>query len=202
MLAPTVAQSPSLEFNEAQHRYSVNGRELTGVTRALTDAGLIDTRWFNDAACLRGTYVHAAIVMLHDGDLAEDSLDPILKPYVDAYRAFLDQSALRLDAIEERVFNEALGCAGTLDLRGQFPNDPPNVTNVIDIKTGFVPPHVGFQTAGYVRLLPIGAQPVRRRWALNLRADATYRLEPLTKRTDESVFLAAVTVAQAKRGWL
>jgi hypothetical protein len=111
-------------------------------------------------------------------------------------------TGFRVAGCEERVFNEHIGCAGTLDLRGAFLDDPSNLTNVLDIKTGIVPPHVGYQTAGYARLLPAGVQPIRRRWALNLRADATYRLDPLTTRSDEQVFLAALMVTQAKRGWL
>lgn len=191
-----------LQFDEAQHRYRLGERELLSVTNLLTEAGLIDKRWFNEEAALRGTYVHAAVVMHHDGDLAEESLDPVLQPYVAAYFKFLAESGFVLDAIEERVFDEALGCAGTLDLRGLFPDTPPNVTNIIDIKTGNIPSWVGWQTAGYARMLPASVQPSRRRWALNLRADGTYRLEPLKTRTDEQVFLSALTVVQAKRGWL
>ena len=98
----------------------------------------------------------------------------------------------------------SIGCAGTLDLRGQLPGAPAalDVIDVLDIKTGELPPFVGWQTAGYVRLLPVDVARRCRRWCLNLRADATYRLVPLTKRSDATVFIAAVTIAQARRGWL
>lgn len=192
----------ALAFEPIRHRYSLGTRELVSVTQALAESGLIDTRWYTEDAAIRGTYVHAAIVLHHDNDLAEESLDPGLRPYFDAYRFFLDHSGFQVEAIEERVFNEALGIAGTLDLRGRFPDTPPTATNVIDIKTGCLPMWVGFQTAGYARMLPAGLPPLRRRWALNLQADGKYRLEPLTKRSDEGVFLAALTIAQAKRGWL
>ncbi len=187
----------ALRFDEAAHRYTLDGRELVSVTQALTEAGFINTQWYTEDAAMRGTYVHAAVALHAAGNLAEDSLDPILRPYFDAYLSFRLESGFVVAACEERVCDEAAGYAGTLDLRGQFPDQ--SGVDVIDIKTGSIPPWVGYQTAAYARLV-IGAP--KRRWALNLRADGTYRLEPLKVRTDERVFLAALTVAQAKRGWL
>jgi len=191
-----------LRFDEAQHVYDIDGLELLGVTHTLDAAGLIDSTWFTDESRIRGTYVHAAIVLHHEGDLDVDTLDPVLTPYVHAYFAFLRDTGFQIDAYEDRVFSEPLRCAGTLDLRGPFPRDRRFVTNVIDIKTGVVPDHVGYQTAGYAMLLPSTLPPVHNRWVLNLRADGTYRLHPLTRVTDEAVFRAALTLAHAKRGWL
>jgi hypothetical protein len=194
----------SLEFDAAAHRYSIGTRELLSVTQVLTNAGLIDSQWFSEESRLRGTYVHQAILMHVEGDLAEDSLDPALQPYYQAFRAFIDESGFQIDACEERLFDEALGVAGTLDIRGRFPRPAlrhPGV-DIIDIKTGSLPSWVGYQTAGYARMLPRELGAVRWRWALHLQGDGTYRLIQLDKRTDEAVFLAAVTVAQAKRGWL
>ena len=185
----------ALHFDEAAHRYSLDGRELVSVTQALTEAGFIDPRWYTDEAALRGTYVHAAVALHAAGDLAVDSLDSALAPFFDGYLAFRQESGFVVEACEERVHDPLMGYAGTLDLRGQFPGR--DGVDVIDIKTGSIPSWVGYQTAAYARLVH-----GRRRWALNLRADGTYRLEPLTKRTDESIFLAALLVAQAKRGWL
>lgn len=190
-----------LVFDPVTHRYRLGGRDLISVTQALTEAGLIDARWFNEDAALRGTYVHQAILLDHEGDLEEESLDPVLGPYFKAYRKFRSETGFVVEACEERLFDELLGVAGTLDLRGRFGSSPDSrLINIVDIKTGTVPSHVGYQTAGYVRLSPVGQAYAR--WCLNLRADGTYRLEALTNRTDEKVFLAALIVAQAKRGWL
>lgn len=193
-----------LAFDPVAHRYHVGDRELISVTTALTEAGLIDSRWFTDESAARGTYVHAAIQLHHEGDLAEDSLDPVLQPYFAAYLKFLSETGFQIDACEERLCDETLGYAGTLDLRGRIPRKAlrfPGI-DVIDIKTGMVPRHVGPQTAAYARMLPRELGAVRWRWALHLRDDATYSLIPLEKRTDETVFLSALTVAQFKRGWL
>jgi hypothetical protein len=189
--------SMALHFDEATHRYTLDGRELISVTQALTEAGFIDARWYNDEAALRGTYTHAAIALHHEGALAAASIDPIVRPFFEAYLKFLGDTGYVIAACEERVCDPMAGYAGTLDLRGRFPGNP--CMDVIDIKTGAVPPWVGYQTAAYARLVK-GTK--KRRWALHLRADGLYRLEPLVNRTDERVFLAALTVAQAKRGWL
>lgn len=194
----------ALDFDPVEHRYRVGDREFISVTQAMAEAGLIDTRWFTEDAAARGTYVHAAIQLHHEGDLAEDSLDPLLRPYFDAYLTFLTETGFQVDACEERLCDETLGYAGTLDLRGRLPRKAlrfPGI-DIIDVKTGTVPAHVGPQTAAYARMLPRALGATRWRWALHLREDATYSLIPLEKRTDEGVFLAALTVANFKRGWL
>lgn len=188
--------SALLQFEPIAHRYTLAGRELISVTQALTDAGFIDASRYTEASANRGTAVHAAVQMFHEmGALPSDD---VCAPFFDAYLKFQLEAGFHVEISEERVCDPLLGYAGTLDLRGRFRHIPTGI-DVIDIKTGSVPAWVGYQTAAYARMLP-GAP--KRRWALNLKADGTYRLDPLTKRTDESVFLAALTVAQAKRGWL
>ena len=185
-----------LTFESATHRYALGDRELVSVTQALTDASLIDARWFTDGAANRGTAVHRAVEQFQATGVVPS--DDVVAPFFDAYLTFRMDAGFHLDAAEERVYDPLLGYAGTLDLRGQFQKFGAGV-DVVDIKTGSVPSSVGYQTAAYARL--VGGAP-KRRWSLNLRANGTYRLDQLTKRTDESVFLAALIVAQAKRGWL
>lgn len=184
-------------FDAVAHRYTVDGRELISVTQALTEAGLIDSRWYSEHGATRGTAVHAAVQAFNA--TGEVPTDDVCAPFFDAYLAFQMQAGFDVEAAEERIYDQLRGYAGTLDLRGRFRSQTDG-SDLIDIKTGSVPAWVGYQTAAYARLLNT-ARP-RRRWALNLRADGTYRLAPLIKRSDEQIFLAALTVAQAKRGWL
>jgi hypothetical protein len=190
----------TLAFDAAAHRYALGDRELLGVTSVLAEAGLIDGRWFSEDAAARGTYVHQALALLHQDDLDMDALPADMRPYIEAYVRFVEQSGFTCEAWEERVWCERLGCAGTLDLRGRFADDAQPWTHVLDIKTGAVPSWVGYQTAAYARLLPRDLTPLRKRWCLQLSADGTYRLHPLRGTVDEKVFLAALTIAQAKRG--
>lgn len=186
----------ALQFEPVAHRYTVGDRELISVTQVLTEAGFIDSRWFTESAAVRGTAVHAAVQAFNGSGVVPT--DDVVAPFFDAYLAFQLEAGYVVEMSEERVFNPLLGYAGTLDLRGRFVKYPTGI-DLIDIKTGMVPSWVGYQTAAYARLLP---DRIIRRWALQLRADGTYRLQPLTGPADERVFLAALTVAQAKRGWL
>lgn len=195
---PSSVTAPVLTFEPVAHRYRLGSRELISVTQALSEAGLVDNAWYTAAAALRGTALHAAVqTYLSTGEVPTDDG---LKPFFDAYLNFQLDSGFITKTCEERVCDPLLGYAGTLDLRGRFAryDASGDSSDLIDIKTGHVPEWVGYQTAAYARLFP----QVRRRWVLNLRADGTYRIESLSKRTDERVFLAALTVAQVKRGWL
>ena len=185
-----------LDFEPVTHCYTVNGRVLPSVTQVLTAAGFVDPRFYTDEACARGTAVHAAVQQFHAGG----ELGPVeaeYAPFLDAYLTFTDLTGYAVEASEQRVYDPLRGYAGTYDLLGTLPSYHAG-RDLIDIKTGSIPTWVGYQTAAYARLLP----GIVRRWALNLRADGSYRLEPLTARSDEAVFLAALTVAHAKAGLL
>jgi hypothetical protein len=202
-----IAQVPSFTppglLRDPQHVYTLDGRVQAGTTSCLAAVGLIDTSRFTPDDRMRGTRVHDAIARWNDGRAQNDW--PFVGGYVRGYQRFLSESAFRLDAHEEMLCDPQLRVAGTLDLRGQF-IDGTTVTgeriDIVDCKTGGDCPWVGYQTAGYVRMLPMHLRPLCRRWSLVLRADATYKLEPLRNRNDETVFVAAVTITHARRGWL
>lgn len=203
---PATFTPPGLGFDEPTHRYAFAGRDCVSVTTALASAGLVDRLWFTTADAERGQRVHAAIRLLHRGALRDQHLDAEITPFVIAYQKFLSDSALIVDASEERVCDPVLMCAGTLDVRGRFldarTGRPEPFIDVVDVKTGQVPPWAGYQTAGYVRLLPPHVWRHCRRWALRLTDDGRYQLTQRRGRNDERVFLAAVTIAQARLGWL
>jgi hypothetical protein len=180
--------SEPLLFEPDGHRYSVGGRVLPSVTTVLQDQGLIDSEWFTDDARDRGTRVHLASRMLDDDELDEDSIDESIAPYVTAYRKFLALTQPEWIYIEHRVFDLQHWYAGTLDRAGIVNG----VRMLIDIKTGGFPKSSGPQTAAYKRRLPDAH--TWKRAALQLKADETFVLHPLTERSDEAVFLAALSV--------
>src|SRR4051794_4738377 len=85
-----VMNDPRLERTD-DHRYLLGDRELPGVTSILQDVGLADfsAPWFSDAVKERGQLVHEAIAIDIEGDLDDETLDPVLVPYVSAWRQFL-----------------------------------------------------------------------------------------------------------------
>jgi hypothetical protein len=182
----------TIDFDEAVHSYRLNGRVVPSVTQVLKLAGVVDDEWYDDASCLRGTYVHEATEMFDKGELDEETLDPVIVPYLGAWKAFLRESKAEIIDIEKRVVNEVYRYAGTLDRIAIVAKR----LTVIDIKTGSPEPSHQLQTAGYARCLPESVQ----RLAVYLRDDGTYKSVEHADFGDAHVFLAAVAVANWKLG--
>lgn len=151
-------------------------------------------------AAARGTAVHVACEYDDDGDLDESSLDPAVVPYLQAWRRFRADTGATVEGIEVSVESKRRQYVGTLDrllwINGKF--------CLADIKTtASISPLVALQTAGY-QIAWEEANPgdkIGIRCCVQLREDGTYRVEWYKERTDKSVFLAAVTVAQWRRKW-
>lgn len=189
-----MAATGVLRFDPVEHKYLLADRELPSVTTILRDAQLVDDTWFTEEARLRGTAVHAAIERLHQQRPFFD-VNADYRGFVEAYLAFLASSQFTWAASEVRVYDEARGYAGTIDLLGALPGHP---KVLIDIKTGHVPPTVGPQTYAYARCL----ETFHERYALHLSFDGQFRLTPLRDwRNDEADFLAALRLYVRKRAF-
>lgn len=171
-----------LDYEAKRHIYwavrtepTLQMRRLLSVTEVLADNRLIDTQWFTEAARRRGTFVHLACHLLDSGDLDWDTLDerlPGSSGYVRSWDALKRDTGLTVLASELRVWNAALGVAGTLDrivlIRGR--------EWLLDLKTvgqgaGLPPPCTAYQTAAYDYLAP--GKSGRRRGAIVLQADGS-----------------------------
>ena len=165
------------------------GAEWPGVTGTLKSAGLIDARWFDEYSRTRGEYVHLACAMDDRGELDEASLDPVIRPYVEAWRAFRRESGCVMVAVEELVYNPILRYAGTLDWRGRLNGRHA----IIDRKTGPCQPWTGLQLAAY-------AAPFNEphdRYGIQLKDDGRYKLTKYDDINDLAVFRSALIL----RNW-
>jgi hypothetical protein len=177
-----------------EHVYTVDGIEKPGVNEIMKAAGLIDDMWYNDTACLRGTYVHKAVHLHHTVGLNTKTLDSELIPYMDAYYDFLSVTGFSPVIIEEPAYCEDYGYCGSVDLIGDVNEE----NSLIDIKTGSVPKWVGVQTSAYENLWK--ESKIKKRFALNLKPTGKWSLIPLNNRKDLSVFLSCLTVFNYKKG--
>jgi hypothetical protein len=189
-----------LTFDEKSHTYTLDGRVLPSVTRVLRDAGLIDARWFDEAAAWRGSCVHQALEFYDQGDLNEATLDSALRGYLDGWRKFLVETGFEITGIEMPVADATYGYAGRLDRRGVLAG----TDCILDIKSGAsVAPATALQLAAYACASDsCGAGKdsiVLRRLAVRLPGDGTYKMTEYRERTDWHVFAAALAVLNWKR---
>lgn len=192
----TGALSNRVTFIEEPHAYHwEDGAPVAcSVTEALKITGYLDPSHYTDFGRQRGSYVHQMLEWHDRGELAEDTLDPALVPYLKAYGNFMAQHAVAWDSIELRLGDRARNVAGTLDRIGAF--------GLLDIKSGGSEPWHALQTACYALLaqtngLILSARRVKR-WGLYLTSNGKYDLRPHDGVNDVAVANALMTVAVDK----
>ncbi len=185
-----------LTFEPVEHVYRANGVIVPSVTQILE---ILDECWRVPPDALRraadlGTAVHLACELDDRDDLDEDTLDPIVAPYLAAWRRFRLETGFAPEMVEQRVFHPSYQYAGTLDRVGTVAGK----RSVLDIKSGESWPSHGPQTAAYQQALLAAGEKTVSRCAVYLRADGTYRLQALTGKSDWAVFLACLTIRKFK----
>ncbi|MFC3107432.1 hypothetical protein ACFQAT_07945 [Undibacterium arcticum] len=182
-----------LTFNESLHEYRFNGVIVPGVTTILKP--LVDYSMVNPEVLERGRLLGQAVhkmTELHDqDDLDEDALDSEMVPYLDAWKKFRADTGFEPVTIEARMYHKRYRYCGTSDRTGTIKGK----LAVVDIKKMLtLGPVIGIQLAAYQAAHVDAGLAVTHRYALGLRADGTYRLEPFTEANDFAVFLSLLTV--------
>ena len=179
-----------LTFDEATHTYCWDGKRVPGVTTILqalhnfdgVPAGLLAI------AQERGTAVHLACEYLDQGMLDEDSIDPAIAGYVNAWRLFTAELTPIWSHIEARCFHKVMRYAGTVDRVGIINGKE----YVLDIKTSIASHAVwGLQTAAYAHALE---KERAFRATVQLRIDGTYRLIEWDDKSDWPTFISLITI--------
>ena len=208
----------SLTFFAPDHTYELDDVRVPSVTGVLQRAGLIDFSHVPPsilaAALDRGTKVHAAIHFWNERDLDVADFDrqfPECAPYLHGWINFTEQRRFVPVINERRIASRRHQVAGTLDCLGTLDG----TAVLLDFKTGR-PDDVAadLQTAAYHALAVewaeedadlarfFAAHPVVRRFAVQLRKDATFRIEAYADPRDFRDFLTLVAAQQivARRG--
>jgi hypothetical protein len=136
-----------LNFDPATHTYTVGGVVVPSVTRILrplTDFSHVPPDVLARAAAF-GTAVHRMIYLEEGGDLDEEALDPILRPWLNAWRKWRTETKLRVLERERPVYKPLMQYAGTMDMLGELGRHKV----VLDLKTGGTSPAAGPQTWAY-----------------------------------------------------
>lgn len=185
-----------LRFDPVEHVYTVGARRVPSVTQTLlplVDYSMVPKETLERARLL-GQAVHRMTELYDQDDLDMESLDDELLPYLTAWIKFRHETGFVPETIETRLYHPTLRYAGTPDRSG--------IVNrrraVIDIKKMLtLGPVIGIQLAAYQELYRANGTEVLDRYALGLRNDGTYRLQPFTDKSDWPVFLSLLTI----RNW-
>lgn len=122
------------DFEPKNHEYHTNnGTIIDSVTQILKTE--LDTYNYSNAnnAALRGTHIHIACELWDKNDLNEETLDPIIKPYLEQYKLALKNEGIEILQNELRRYSEKYLFAGTIDKVAKLKK----VKNIlIDIKSG------------------------------------------------------------------
>jgi hypothetical protein len=97
------------------------GRLYPSVTTILKAEGFIDTRFYDDWSRDRGSMIHLATAYDDAGELDEENLDPVILPYLAAWRRFRKESGFIPESIEPPMMSTAYKYAGTPDRIGDLP---------------------------------------------------------------------------------
>jgi hypothetical protein len=203
----------TLTFEPEQHVYQVDGATVPSVTQVLSGfSQLIDyssvPAFQLEFAAGRGTAAHKATELYDLGDLDEEGTreddeqrtDHIrLMPYVDAWKQFRADTGFEPSIIEQRMYHSLYGYAGTVDRIGVLYGE----LAVVEIKTtAKLWPATAIQVAAYQEAFNHGKtakERAKRRYAVQLRPDGTYRLEQYEDPADWSCFLALLTLQNWNR---
>jgi hypothetical protein len=170
-----VCGTPGLDFDSIEHRYSLRGRPLAGVTSVLKWAGRYEgEEFYTDFARERGRAVHAATHYADDDDLGE--FDPRIRPYIDAYRLWKRETGFESIYREIALAHTFHRYAGTMDILGFISGE----LALIDIKTGQWQPAYDLQLGAYAELAEAnGIGKPDRAFTLLLKKDGRYAIAPM-----------------------
>jgi hypothetical protein len=198
--------SRDLVFSSERHEYILpDGQLVPSVTQILRACGVsVDfeelaarSPAMREAITIKRALGHALHQDSHayDDDDALDwsTVDPRVRPYLEAWCAFRTNTGLTPTVRERLVYHEILGYAGTLD--GIF-SKPDGSLVLCDLKTGDLHDSAcAYQTAGYVLAWEHehGAGPMER-WGVQLVPGrrVPYRIEPFGDWRDFGAFKAFV----------
>lgn len=195
-----------LDFDAEKHRYTltdgITDEALPSVTQILSAEGFIISHNNNsDWHMEKGRFVHSMIELHLKGVLDEDTLDPFLRPSLEAFRQFQVATGFSVQGFETPLYypHQYYMYAGTPDMWGTLNG----VQTLVDVKSGGPAKWHVLQLAAYHELLRINGHEIKQAANLYLSNDGKYSLsKPLSARELRiffQVFLCAVTTYKWKK---
>lgn len=204
---------PVIQLDARSHTYTVDGVVTMNVTRPLQDLKGLENapRETLRRARERGTMADRAIMLYAADNLVEDTLDPVLAPYLSGWKKAVAKYGIRVLALQCFVHHPVYHYAGTFDLLIEMDRPPRHITSgaiMTEVKiVDTVGPEVGLQLSAYAEaynhqlelLRDIHSPRARHRLALQLLADNDATGDPgdfmphwFQKRTDFMTFVGCL----------
>lgn len=131
------AKRSRVQFDEATHTYTLDGKELPNVTHIIRYLAVDKANNADQNMALiareRGSAVHEATVMYDYSGEVPDDFQAEYAPYLEAYVQFVRDYKPSWELIEHQMGNATLGFAGTLDRFGVIDDK----LCILDIKTSY-----------------------------------------------------------------
>ena len=137
-----------IDYDSEHHLYFMNGNlvhSVTEITGCLHNFGDIPKQKL-EAAAKKGTAVHTAIQYYLENDLDENTLDEVIKPYLESFKQWYSYSNMKPVKLEMIVGSLKLQYAGRFDC---LMKDKANNLIIVDWKTGIKTKSHSAQGAGY-----------------------------------------------------
>jgi len=191
-----------LTFNESKHEYKYNGLIIPSVTQILRGSGLVNLDWIpkellEEKADL-GTKIHKTTELYDQDTLDYEKLHSLLKNYLNGWIKFRETFQFEPLEIEPEYYHKIYRYAGRIDRVGIVKKE----ITIVDIKSGTHQKTHEIQTAGY-QLLYNSNKPKKEQSTKRLLVylkENDFKVEENKNKTDESVFLSALTIYNYKRG--
>jgi hypothetical protein len=184
-----------IHLDEETHTYSDDkGKVYPSVTKILLEENFIDPSWFTEWSRDKGSLVHLVCHLDDIDDLEESTVDPVVQPYLEAYRTFKRDTGFIVEDSELSLYSESYQFAGTPDKIGKLNGSPA----ILDLKSGAVELWVALQLSFYEIL----TNHPHKRFALQLTAEGKYKLIPFVGRQDRNLCLSILAIHQWKKNHL
>ena len=190
-------------FDADRHEYRIDGARVPSVTEIIkpVQRELGGSEEVRDYKRQIGKALDSAIMILERGEeIDEDSLDPALVPFLQAWLKFKRETGFRVLINQQIVYSRKLRFAGTPDMMGTR-SEGPTPDELVDTKCVWaIDPATAIQTAGYAIAAQesLGLQ-IKRRGGLQLLRDGSYRFHPYRDEMDLHVFRACLSIAAWRR---
>lgn len=190
---------PKFALIEPDHKYLLDGQEMPGATGILKANGVIDDKWFNEAARDRGRAVHKACHFLAEGDLNWDAMTDELRGYVEAYEKAVEAIDFMPIKCETPIYHPVYFYGTTPDqigIIGSMVNrtDP----GLVELKTGTMQKWTSLQTAFQAMAEWPGDYFRAKRFGIEIHADGTFKAEEFINMDDFDVAVGMIAAYKWK----